>query len=218
MDTITKIKALCKAKGIKISHLERNIGTYQGFLANVSSGKNRLTEQQIMAISKILGVTTAYLLGNDLDSLESDSTPSKLHKEKGEKVAVYSTVGAGIPMEAINTFDQDDPDSWEEISRIDASRGEYFALRVRGNSMDPLIRHGDIVIVRKQDEYNDGDIVIALVNGNEGVCKILEYRNNGGIALLSINPDFPPMTFNAEQIENLPVRIMGRCVERRGRL
>lgn len=150
--------------------------------------------------------------------LLNDPAPSKLHREEGEKIAVLASVGAGIPLEAINTFDQDDPDSWEEIGKLDAARGEFFALRVRGPSMEPLIRHGDIVIVRRQDEYNDGDIVIALVNGNEGVCKLLEYRNNGGIALLSLNPDFPPMNFTAEQIENLPVRIMGRCVERRGKL
>lgn len=163
----------------------------------------------VQKLADFLGVTV-----NDL--LTDDPAPSKLHREEGEKIAVLASVGAGIPLEAINTFDQDDPDSWEEINK--SERGEFFALRVRGPSMEPLIRHGDIVIVRRQDEYNDGDIVVALINGNEGVCKLLEYRNNGGIALLSLNPDFPPMNFTAEQIENLPVRIMGRCVERRGKL
>ena len=166
------------------------------------------TTNTMQKIADYFGVTK--------DELLSGTSNNKLHREEGQKIAVYSTVGAGIPMEAIITFDQDDPDSWEEISK--SERGQFFALRVRGPSMEPLIRHGDIVIVRKQDEYNDGDIVIALVNGNEGVCKLLEYRNNGGIALLSLNPDFPPMNFTAEQIENLPVRIMGRCVERRGKL
>ena len=74
------------------------------------------------------------------------------------------------------------------------------------------------LIVRRQEEYNDGDIVIALVNGDEGVCKLLEYRDNGGLCLRSLNPEYPPMIFSREQIENLPVRIMGRCVERRGKL
>lgn len=154
---------------------------------------------------------------NDLLS-DTPPAPSKLHREQGEKIAVLASVGAGIPLEAINTFDQDDPDSWEEISQLDAARGEYFALRIRGNSMEPLIRYGEIVIVRKQDEYNDGDIVIALINGDEGVCKLLEYRDNGGICLRSLNPEYPPMIFTREQIENIPVRIMGRCVERRGKL
>ena len=152
---------------------------------------------------------------NDLLS-DNPPAPSKLHREQGEKIAVIASVGAGIPLEAIVTFDQDDPDAWEEIRRTDDA--QYFALRIRGNSMEPLIRYGEIVIVRKQEEYNDGDIVIALVDSTEGVCKLLEYRDNGGICLRSLNPDYPPMIYNREQVENLPVRIMGRCVERRGKL
>lgn len=181
--------------------------------ASVTKWKNG-TMPRIGALQKI-----ADYFGTTVSALMEDTpSPSKLHREQGEKIAVLASVGAGIPLEAINTFDQDDPDSWEEIGKLDAAKGEHFALRIRGQSMEPLIRHGDIVIVRRQDTYNDGDIVVALVNGDEGVCKLLEYRNNGGIALLSLNPAFPPMNFTAEQIENLPVRIMGRCVERRGKL
>jgi len=199
---------LCADKGQKPTPTAKEIGFSSAALVKWKNG----TIPRGNALQKIadyFGVTV-----NDL--LTDTPAPSKLHREEGEKIAVLASVGAGIPLEAINTFDQDDPDSWEEISK--SERGEFFALRVRGPSMEPLIRHGDIVIVRRQDEYNDGDIVVALVNGSEGVCKLLEYRNNGGIALLSLNPDFPPMNFTAEQIENLPVRIMGRCVERRGKL
>lgn len=201
---------LCNEKGLRPNPAAKEMGFSS---ASVTKWKQGTIPRgnALQKIADYFGVTV-----NDL--LTDDPAPAKLHREEGEKIAVLASVGAGIPLEAINTFDQDDPDSWEEIGKLDAARGEFFALRVRGPSMEPLIRHGDIVIVRRQDEYNDGDIVIALVNGNEGVCKLLEYRNNGGIALLSLNPDFPPMNFTAEQIENLPVRIMGRCVERRGKL
>ena len=201
---------LCNDKGQKPTPTAKEIGFSSAALVKWKNGTIP-RGNALQRIADYFGVTV-----NDL--LTDTPAPSKLHREQGEKIAVLASVGAGIPLEAINTFDQDDPDSWEEIGKLDAERGEYFALRIRGQSMEPLIRHGDIVIVRRQDEYNDGDIVIALVNGNEGVCKLLEYRNNGGIALLSLNPDFPPMNFTAEQIENLPVRIMGRCVERRGKL
>jgi len=204
---------LCADKGQKPTPTAKEIGFSSAALVKWKNG----TIPRGNALQKIadyFGVTVNDLLS---DPGEAPAL-SKLHREPGEKIAVLASVGAGIPLEAINTFDQDDPDSWEEIGKLDAARGEFFALRVRGPSMEPLIRHGDIVIVRRQEEYNDGDIVVALVNGNEGVCKLLEYRNNGGIALLSLNPDFPPMNFTAEQIENLPVRIMGRCVERRGKL
>lgn len=187
----------------------KDLGFSSAAASHWKNGKSP-TAKTLQKIADYFGVTV-----NDLLS-DTPPAPSKLHREQGEKIAVLASVGAGIPLEAIVTFDQDDPDAWEEIRRTDDA--QYFALRIRGNSMEPLIRYGEIVIVRKQDEYNDGDIVIALINGDEGVCKLLEYRDNGGICLRSLNPEYQPMVFTREQIENLPVRIMGRCVERRGKL
>lgn len=154
-------------------------------------------------VADYFGITTDELLNQNLSS-----TPSHLRHEKGVKIGVLSSVGAGIPLEAISIFDQDDPDAWEEISRADANAAQYFALRIRGDSMEPEIRHGDIVIVRRSEEFEDGDWVIALVNGDEGVCKVLRFRDNG-ISLNSFNPEYDPMIFTKEQIEDLPVRLIG---------
>lgn len=166
----------------------------------------------LQKIADYFNVTTDQLL-NELPP----QPESKLHSEKGVKVAVLSTVGAGIPLEAISTFDENDPDSWEEITQLEANQARYFALRVRGNSMTPLINYGDIVIVRIDEEYHDGDFVVVLVNGNEGLCKQLEYRNHG-IALISLNPEYPTQEFTDEQIKALPVRIMGRITEVRHKI
>lgn len=202
---------LCEERGIKPTPAAAEIGFPSASVVKWKKG----TIPRGTTLQKIADYFNVTV--NDLLS-DTPPAPSKLHREQGEKIAVLASVGAGIPLEAIVTFDQDDPDAWEEISKTDAADTQYFALRIRGNSMEPLIRYGELVIVRRQEEYNDGDIVIALVNGDEGVCKLLEYRDNGGIALRSLNPDYPPMVFTREQIENLPVRIMGRCVERRGKL
>lgn len=204
----TNLQALCQQKQITPAVVARDLRLSSGLPTFWKKGSIPKPDT-LQKIADYFGVTV-----NDLLS-DTPPAPSKLHREQGEKIAVLASVGAGIPLEAIVTFDQDDPDAWEEISRTDA---QYFALRIRGNSMEPLIRYGEIVIVRKQEEYNDGDIVIALVNGDEGVCKLLEYRDNGGICLRSLNPEYPPLVFTREQIETLPVRIMGRCVERRGKL
>lgn len=168
----------------------------------------------LQKIADYFNVTVNDLLS---DPGEAPAPPSKLHREPGEKIAVLASVGAGIPLEAINTFDQDDPDAWEEISQLDAARGEYFALRIRGNSMETEIHHGDLVIVRCAEEFADGDMVIALVNGNEGVCKILKYRDDG-IALNSLNPEYPPMIFTRDEIANKPVRLIGIVEEIRRRV
>ena len=80
--------------------------------------------------------------------------------------------------------------------------------------MEPDIHDGDTVIVRKQDDAESDEIVIALVNGNDGVCKRLK-KYADSIALISLNPSYEPMFFSQEEIDNKPVRIVGKVVELR---
>lgn len=125
------------------------------------------------------------------------------------KVPILGRVAAGIPIEAIeNVID------YEEIPKEMAMNGEYFGLRIKGDSMMPTIRDGDTVIVRKQDDAETDQIVIAMVNGNDATCKRL-MKYDGGISLISFNPAYPPMMFSNDQIEKLPVKIIGRVVENR---
>lgn len=155
---------------------------------------------------------------NDLLSDPAEAPPpSKLHREEGVRIPILASVKAGIPENMILEFEPDSPDSWEEITEDEAMQGEYFAFRIRGNSMTPIIRHGDVVIVRMQKEFEDGDVVIAAVNGDEVVCKRLEYRENG-IALRSDNPEYQPLIFTQEEVESQVVKLIGKCVERRGKL
>ena len=75
---------------------------------------------------------------------------------------------------------------------------------------------GDVVIVRQQDDAESGDIVIALVNGDDATCKRLrKYRD--GIELISNNPAYQPMFFSNEEIQTKPVKIIGKVVELRGK-
>lgn len=75
---------------------------------------------------------------------------------------------------------------------------------------------GDVVIVRKQDDAESGEIVIAMVNGCDATCKRLK-KYAEGIMLLSNNPKYEPMVFSKEEIETKPVRIIGRVVELRAK-
>lgn len=131
---------------------------------------------------------------------------------KGVTINVLGRVAAGIPIEAIeNIIDT------EEISEQLASTGEFFGLQIHGDSMEPRMYENDVVIVRKQDDAESGDIVIAMVNGNDATCKrLMKYA--GSIALLSLNPKYEPMMFTEKDIEDKPVRIIGKVVELRGKL
>lgn len=130
---------------------------------------------------------------------------------KGVTINVLGRVAAGIPIEAVT-----DIIDTEEITEEMAHTGEFFGLQIKGDSMEPKISDGDIVIVRQQDDAESGEIVIATVNGDEATCKRLrKYRD--GIELISNNPSYEPMFFSNEEIEQKPVKIIGRVVELRAK-
>lgn len=80
--------------------------------------------------------------------------------------------------------------------------------------MQPRIVEGDIVIVRQQPDADSGDVVIVQVNGDKATCKRLA-KYSSGISLISFNPAYEPMNYTNEQIERLPVTIIGKVVENR---
>ena len=153
---------------------------------------------KIELMSNYFGISKADLVEEHTSRVKSSSI-----------VKVYGRVAAGIPLEAI-----EDVIDEEEISEELARTGEFFGLRIAGDSMEPDIHNGDTVIVRKQDDAESDEIVIALVNGNDGVCKRLK-KYADSIALISLNPSYEPMYFSNAEIESKPVRIIGRVVELR---
>lgn len=153
-------------------------------------------------ICEILGVTADFLLSCD-HTEPSESDPTWIN--------VLGRVAAGIPIEAIEeVIDR------EQITEAMARNGSYIGLQIHGASMEPRMREGDVVIVRLQDDCDSGDTVIALVNGDEATCKILQ-KTQDGISLLSTNPAYPPMFFSNREIEEKPVRILGKVVELRAK-
>lgn len=138
-----------------------------------------------------------------------DDTHSTFSSRKAVEIKVLGRVAAGIPLEAI-----EDVIDTEEIPQSLAKTGEFFGLQIHGDSMEPRMCEGDVVIVRQQDDAESGDIVIAMINGHDATCKrLMKYA--GGISLLSFNPLYEPMMFSNEEIETKPVRIIGKVVENR---
>lgn len=127
-------------------------------------------------------------------------------------IPVLGDVVAGVPADAVE-YTQ----GYEEISQDLASRGEFFALKIKGDSMEPRILNGDIVIVKKQPDVNNGDIAIVLISGNEATCKVVE-KNKDGITLVPLNSlKYKNINFSNEEIEKMPITILGKVVELRAR-
>lgn len=151
----------------------------------------------------------------DMDSLlkmmdKSQSVSiSNIHKSKSVRIPVLGNVPAGIPIEAV-----EDIIDYEEIDSITATKGEYFGLKVKGSSMEPRICEGDVLIVKRQDDCESGDVAIIMVNGNDATVKrLMKYED--GIRLIPNNPAFEPMYFTNEDINTKPVKVIGKVIENR---
>lgn len=201
-------------KGMELRNLKQvdvieRTGINKGALSSYLSGKYEPKQNNIHLLAKALNVNEAWLMGHEVSMERAPfSTDSR---KKGVTINVLGRVAAGIPIEAI-----EDIVDTEEITEELAQTGNFFGLRIRGNSMEPRMCEGDIVIVRQQDDAESGDVVIATVNGTDAMCKRLrKYRD--GIEFISNNPSYDPMFYSNEEIASKPVRIIGKVVELRGK-
>lgn len=178
-------------------------------IAKIENGTNDIVQSKVVEFANALNTTVSYLMGWD-NNVGPISNGTK-HKKPGVTINVLGRVAAGTPIEAIeNIIDT------EEITEEMAATGEFFGLQIHGDSMEPRMCEGDVVIVRQQEDAENGEIVIAMVNGDEATCKRLK-KYAGGIMLLSNNPKYEPMVFSNEDISDRPVKILGKVVELRGK-
>lgn len=148
---------------------------------------------------------------NDLIKAMDDDTviSVKPKKNSGVRIPVLGKVIAGIPIEAI-----EEVIDYEEITEQMARTGDFFALQITGDSMEPEMREKDIVIVKKQNDIDSGQIGIVLVNGDEATVKKVLKKENG-IMLVPFNNNYDPLFYDQYDIETKPVNIIGRVVELR---
>jgi repressor LexA len=138
------------------------------------------------------------------------SSQSKQDAPRAMDLGDYSAVGvplmgriaAGVPISAIQNHQADVPYPGDMLGP-----GEHFALEVKGDSMiDAGILDGDVVIIRRQDQAGNGDIVVALVEQEEATLKRLR-KKGGSIALEAANPKYETRIFGPDQVD-----IQGRLV------
>lgn len=151
--------------------------------------------------SEIFNVNPLWLMGYDV--------PMKINNKIDElgnpvvEVPILGTVKAGYDYLAqenwIGTID---------ISKKLAETGEFFALKIHGDSMFPVFIENDTVVVRKQDDFENGDIVVALINGEEATVKKGKKSDNS-ILLQPLNTNYEPLIFTKEEMKTIPVKIIG---------
>ena len=197
-----RLKDLRKTNKITQEKLATIIGVERSSIGKYESSSTIPSKETLVKIAQYFNVTTDYLLGNEI-KIQTD--------KKGIKIPVFSKVSADMPISAI-----EDVVGYEEIPEDLASKGEYFALIIKGDSMEPRITAGDIVIIRSQATIENGEFAAVQINGGEVTCKKIK-KTSQGIILISLNRMYEPMFYSNKQIEQLPIRIIGKVVELRAK-
>lgn len=195
---MTIIKDLRLKKGITQRELASLCGVHQTAVSQWEKGRTLPDKTALLKLSDIFGVS--------IDTLMKKKTENKPYT-----VPVLGYVRAGCPAEAIeNIID------YEDISPEMAAKGEHFGLKIVGDSMSPRICQGDVVIVRKQSYIENGEIGVVLINNLDATVKKV-VKNGTGLTLIPFNPEYEPILFTADEIVTLPVSIIGKVVELRGK-
>ena len=196
------LKKARKNKGLTQAEVAKKLYLSQAAYSKYETGASSPNPETLSRIAEVLEVSVSDLLGKR----------GGVARPGFVRVPVLGSVAAGIPIEAI-----EDVIDYEDLDADVFGGGEYFGLQVKGHSMEPKISDGDVVIVRRQEDVESGEIAVVLVNGDEATVKRIK-KAPAGVTLIPSNPAYEPIFYTNDEIEALPVRVVGRVVELRAKL
>jgi len=183
-----------RARAIEVIKLPENQGLMQ------SGGQSSNSADALASPQR--GFRPSVIEGSGPPRVNVSPPPSHIIDARTVSIPVMGRIAAGTPISAIQNHTHDiavPPDI--------LTNGEHFALEVKGDSMiEAGIHDGDTVIVRRCNTAENGDIIVALVEGEEATLKRLRKKGST-IALEAANPEFKTRIFGPDQIE-----IQGRLV------
>lgn len=217
---------LLEENNCKTADVARKTKIHPSTFSDWKKGKSSPKYDKIQIIADYFGVEADWLAGKSdfktkKEMLQHFDNKSNFDVIKGQmidvqenttRIKVLGKVAAGVPR-----YMQDEyVIGYEDVSNDMIKDDTVFGLEINGDSMSPRILKGDIVIVREQNDAESGDVVIVTINGDEATCKrLMKYAD--GISLISFNPAYEPMTFSNKEIEEKPVRIIGKVIENRSK-
>lgn len=167
------------------------------YLAGIMKAK----QDKLTILADALNVNEVWLMGYDIPMDRNIKTD-----EIGNPVVTIPILG--VVKAGYDYLAQENWIGNVDVDKKLAEGNELFALKVKGDSMFPVLVEDDIVIIKKQDDFETGDIVVAIINGDEATIKKGKKTNNG-ILLQPFNTDYEPLIFTYDEMKSIPVSIVG---------
>lgn len=192
------IQKLRESYGLNKAELARRLNLSRSAIVYYEQNKR---EPDIETLNKL-----AKVFNCSVDDIVSGGEPRYI------TINIYGFIPAGIPLECIEDIigTEDLP-----IDMVNSDK-QYFGLKIKGDSMQPEYLDNDIIILEKCSDAENGSDCVVMVNGYEGTFKRIK-KSSSGITLLPLNKKYKPMEYSVQDIQNLPIRIIGKVVELRRR-
>lgn len=217
------LKKIRESKDLSLRQVDYQSSVSFSHLSMIENGSRKPTALTLKELARVYNI-------NYLDLYEKAGYIDLAEYEKNE---MLRKIGA-IPLSDLNKdtvkipvlgvvkagYDYLAEENWQgtvDIKQELAKTGEFFALRIKGDSMFETLWNGDIVAVKKQNFAENGNIAVVLINGDEATVKQIKILDNG-IKLMPLNrrinsetnePYYEDMFFTKEDIETKPVKIIG---------
>lgn len=209
------VKYLRSNNNISQQNLADKIGVDRSTVSRIENGEIETTIDNAIKLAKALNVSLMDLVSKDLrfDNGEVVEFPDTI------QIPVLGAIKAGIPIDAQQDIIEyiDIPKEWTKGDK------KYYGLKISGDSMYPKYHENDIVIFEHTEDFLQAqkkDCAV-MVNGFDATFKNVTITENG-ITLVPLNinnsDNYQPTFYNKEQIDSLPVKIVGIAREKRTRL
>ena len=198
----SRLEKAMQIRNLKASELSEKAHIPKSAISQYLSGLYEAKQKSIFKLASVLNVSEAWLMGMDVP-MEKTAKLDKLGNPVAE-IPLLGTVKAG--------YDYMAQENWEGMIEVDKNiikdGSDYFALKIKGDSMSPVLIEDDIVIIKKQEDFENGDLVVAIINGDEATIKKGKKSDNS-ILLQPLNTNYEPLIFTYDEIKNIPVTIVG---------
>ena len=205
-DFSQQLKEIMQLRGITQTELCERTGIPKSALSQYMSGAFKPKQERTYILAKALNTTPEFLMGlvdNPETVQKKPDTPSnviQLNQAHVRMVPLYESVAAGFGAYAdscaVGVMPCYIESDWEADNSI--------AIKVKGDSMYPKIEDGDIVVVCKDMDYADGQIVVARIDEDEAVVKRIRLTSTR-LTLESINPEYQDRVFEREDMNRVHI-------------
>jgi repressor LexA len=198
-----RVKELRKLLGITQKDLAEKLGLKsQTTIAAIEKNKNNPSNELLMRMADLFNVSTDFLLGKELPIASFE--PLSVGINDYISVPIVGAVRAGLPILATENIES----SISLPSSMITKNKEYFALRIKGDSMNLEFQEGSIIIVEKTNIVNNGEIAVILIDGCEAtVKKVIMSKNMITLIPMSSNAIHIPTMYDLSKDE---IQIIGK--------